>query len=55
MFSYYINAITACGSGQIHAIIFVWEVGISLLFTNVAEDLNSGQPRTNPASDQSGT
>ena len=32
-----------------------WQEGTSSLFTSVAEDLNSGRPRTNPASGQSGT
>ena len=31
-----------------------WQEPTSLLFTSVAGDLNSGLPRTNPASDQSG-
>ena len=32
-----------------------WQKATSWLFTSVAEDLNSGRPRTNPASGQSGT
>ena len=32
-----------------------WQEATSWLFTSVAEDLNSGRPRTNPANGQSGT
>ena len=32
-----------------------WQEATSWLFTNVAEDLSTGWPRTNPASCQSGT
>ena len=32
-----------------------WQEATSWLFTSVAEDLNLGRPRTNPASGQSGT
>ena len=32
-----------------------WREGTSGLFTNVAEDLNLGQPKTNPASGESRT
>ena len=32
-----------------------WRESISWIFTYVAEDLNPGRPRTNPASGQSGT
>ena len=32
-----------------------WQEATGWLFTSVAEDLNSGRPRTNPASGQSGT
>ena len=32
-----------------------WQEATSWLFTSVAEDLNSGRPRTNPASGHSGT
>ena len=32
-----------------------WQETTSWLFTSVAEDLNSGGPRTNPASGQSRT
>ena len=32
-----------------------WREAISWLFTSVAEDLNLGRQRTNPASGQSGT
>ena len=31
-----------------------WQEATSWLFTNMAEDLNTGQPRTNPSSRQSG-
>ena len=31
-----------------------WQEATTWLFTSVAENLNSGQPRTNPASGQSG-
>ena len=32
-----------------------WQEATSWLFTSVAEDLNSGQPKTNPASGESRT
>ena len=32
-----------------------WQVATSWLFASVAKDLNWGQPRKNPATDQGGT